>query len=341
MSAGLARTELPNLLARGKVRDIYDLGQRLLLVATDRISAFDVVMNEPVPGKGEVLTQITAHWLRTLPACNPHHLEYLVSCGTGVPPVVSRVPPGYEPFLDQLAGRSMVVRKAHVLPIECVVRGYLVGGGWKVYLATGGPERSGTVSGVRLPRGLRLADRLAEPIFTPSTKAASGHDEPLSFEQALEMGAAFGAQVAARAPARSLNFDERGRAWVEQARDRSLAIYTQAAEYAAKRGMIIADTKFEFGVSADVGGESNGGGLPQRDELLLIDEVLTPDSSRFWPAAEWRPCTNPPSFDKQFLRDYLESTGWDKKPPPPRLPQAVLDKTAEKYREALRLLTLV
>jgi phosphoribosylaminoimidazole-succinocarboxamide synthase len=285
----VTRTELPGLSARGKVRDIYDLGDHLLIVATDRVSAFDVVLNEPVPGKGELLTRMTRFWLEQLPAAAPHHLDYVVT--------PQRVPPGYEPYAAQLAGRAMVVRKAQVVPVECVARGYLAGGGWREY------QQSGTVSGIALPAGLRLAQRLPEPLFTPSTKAAAGHDEPISFERACELA---------------------GRAVMEEARRRTLALYAQAAQHAERRGIIIADTKFEFG---RIGAQ-----------LVLIDEVLTPDSSRFWPAAEVRVGANPPSFDKQFLRDYLERIGWNKQPPPPPIPAEIIEQTRARYAEAARRL---
>ncbi len=288
MSAGfdaVLRTELPGLLARGKVRDIYDLGEHLMIVATDRISAFDVVMNEPVPGKGVLLTRLSAFWLGALPAARPHHLDYVVG--------PQRVPTGYAAFADQLSGRAMVVQRARVVPVECVVRGYLVGGGWKEY------QERGSVSGVALPAGLRLAERLPQPIFTPSTKAAEGHDEPISFEQACAIA---------------------GRETMEIARRRSLALYEEAARHAARCGILLADTKFEFGLRGD--------------ELLLIDEVLTPDSSRFWPADAWRPGENPPSFDKQYLRDYLNGLDWPKRPPPPPIPGHVLTATQQKYVEA-------
>jgi phosphoribosylaminoimidazole-succinocarboxamide synthase len=290
------QTDLPGLKARGKVRDLYDLGDRLMIVATDRLSAFDVVMREPIPGKGAVLTRLSEFWLDRLAAARPHHLDYVVT--------PQRTPRGYEAYVAQLAGRAMVVRKARVLPIECVVRGYLIGGGWKDYQVTG------AVSGIKLPAGLRLAEQLPTPLFTPSTKATNGHDEPVSFEQACEL-----AQRAQPA----------GGDLVRAARDRALAIYSEAAAYARLRGIIIADTKFEFGVCDG--------------ELLLVDEVLTPDSSRFWPAAGYEVGRNPPSFDKQFVRDYLDGLTWSKQPPPPPLPPEVVQHTAEKYAEALRLLT--
>lgn len=283
-------TDLPGLLRRGKVRDVYDLGDRLMIVTSDRISAFDVVMDQPVPGKGIVLTRMSQFWLETLPDCAPHHLDYIVDD--------HHVPKGYEREIDQLRGRAMVVRKVSILPVECVVRGYLAGSGWKDYSATG------CVSGVRLPAGLANAQKLPEPIFTPSTKADEGHDEPISFERACEIA---------------------GESVMREARRRSLAIYEAGARYAAQRGIILADTKFELGIADG--------------KLLLADEVLTPDSSRFWPAAQHRLGANPPSFDKQFLRDYLESLHWNKQPPPPPIPQRVIEQTRDRYIEAYRLIT--
>jgi phosphoribosylaminoimidazole-succinocarboxamide synthase len=271
------------------VRDLYDLGDSLMIVASDRISAFDVVMDQPVPGKGVVLTELTRFWLETLPACSPHHLEYVVD---------ERVPKGYEKHADQLRRRAMVVHKAEVMPVECVVRGYLAGSGWKEY------RERGSVCGVKLPAGLRNASKLPEPIFTPTTKADRGHDLPLSFDQACELA---------------------GRERMTAARDRALAIYAAGAELAEKRGIILADTKFEFGV---LGGE-----------LLLIDEVLTPDSSRFWPKDEYRVGANPPSFDKQFLRDYLESLDWNKTPPPPTIPEQIITQSQARYFDAYRAIT--
>lgn len=299
--AGLWQTHIPGCAARGKVRDIFDLGERLLIVATDRISAFDVVMNEPVPGKGVILTQLSRFWLERLPACTPHHLEYVAD--------EQHVPAGFEAYRDQLAGRAMIVKKARVLPVECIVRGYLAGSGWKDYC------RTGIVSGVRLPAGLEQAQALPGPIFTPSTKARQGHDEPLTFEQACAL------------------LEERGfgsgaggcRSLMSAVRQRALEIYHQAAELAAVRGIILADTKFEFGL--------------WQGELILVDEVLTPDSSRFWPADQYRVGSTPPSFDKQFLRDYLESLDWDKQPPPPPIPPGIIAQTRARYGEAYRLLT--
>jgi phosphoribosylaminoimidazole-succinocarboxamide synthase len=283
------RTDLPGVpCRRGKVRDVYDLGDTLAVVATDRISAFDWVMPTGIPGKGRLLTGMTKFWFGWLGG--PNHL---------ISDAVDDLP---EPFQKQpgvFDGRTMLVRKARVVPVECVARGYLAGSGWKEY------RQSGTVCGVPLPAGLREADKLPEPIFTPATKADEGHDENISFDR---MAAVVGAELAA------------------DLRARTLAVYQRAAEYAAGRGVIIADTKFEWGV------------LPS-GEVILIDEVLTPDSSRFWPADSYRPGGSPPSFDKQFLRDWLETTGWDKQSPPPALPPDVVARTAAKYREALDRLT--
>lgn len=307
------KTTLSGLITRGKVRDLYDLYDRLMIVATDRISAFDVVMDQPVPGKGVVLTQMSKFWLETLPACTPHHLEYVVSD--------ERVPPGYEAHLAQLRGRAMVCRKARVLPVECVVRGYIIGGGWREY------QETGCVSGIELPAGLRLAEKLPQPLFTPSTKAAGGHDEPISFERACEIAEEFLEQVDRKLAATYAAgaAGAAGRALLETVRDRSLAIYAEAAQFAETHGIIVADTKFEHGICAG--------------ELLLIDEVLTPDSSRFWPAAEWEPGRNPPSFDKQFLRDYLNALDWNKTPPPPTIPEDIIAQTSARYAEVYQLLT--
>ncbi len=278
------------LLHRGKVRDIYDVdAHRLLIVTTDRLSAFDVVMNDPIPGKGEVLTEVSLFWFQKLRHVVPNHL-------TGDAPESVVAPDEAE----QVRHRAMVVKKLQPLPVEAIVRGYLVGSGWKEYQATG------TVCGIPLPPGLRLADKLPEPIFTPSTKAAQGsHDENITFErlaQIIGTGAA------------------------ERVRDIALTLYREAAAYAAGRGILIADTKFEFGTD-------------ECGVIHLIDEALTPDSSRFWPADQYVPGANPPSFDKQYVRDWLEASGWNKAPPPPPLPPEVIAKTAEKYREALRRLT--
>jgi phosphoribosylaminoimidazole-succinocarboxamide synthase len=272
---------------RGKVRDVYDLGDTLAIVATDRISAFDWVMPTPIPEKGRILTAMSVFWFDWLKL--PNHL---------LSTDLAALPPAFRS--EQLAGRTMHVRKTAVVPVECVARGYLAGSGWKEYRA------GDTVCGIPLPPGLREADKLPEPIFTPATKEEGGkHDENISFER---MVAQVGADTAA------------------ELRDRTLDVYRRAAEYAEGRGIILADTKLEWGR------------LPS-GELILIDEVLTPDSSRFWPKDTYRPGSSPPSFDKQFVRDWLETTGWDKKSPPPALPDEVVAKTAAKYREALERLT--
>jgi phosphoribosylaminoimidazole-succinocarboxamide synthase len=297
------RTDLPELVKRGKVRDIYKVGGRLMIVATDRISAFDVVMEQPVPGKGILLTQMSRFWLETLPACAPHHLDYVVSD--------EQVPADYAPYVDQLRGRAMVVKRADILPVECIVRGYIVGSGWREYQSTG------FVSGVKLPPGLRHAERLPDPIFTPSTKAEVGHDEPISFDHACETVARF------LAPKRSVSVDARD--VMERVRRRSLDIYAQASQHAEQRGIIIADTKFEFGL--------------YEGELLLADEVLTPDSSRFWPADQYRVGDDQPSFDKQFLRDYLAALHWNKQPPPPPIPDEIIARTRRGYEDAYQRLT--
>lgn len=272
---------------RGKVRDVYDFGDKLLFVATDRISAFDWVLPTGICRKGEVLTRMSRFWFDRLDVTN-HFLSDDVS-------TVS-LPEGTN--LDEFAGRSMVVRKTEVVPIECVVRGYLAGSGWKEY------QRSGTVCGLRLPEGLQESSQLPEPIFTPSTKADEGHDENISFEQMVETV---------------------GEKLSHQLRDLSLSVYKQGADYARGQGIIIADTKFEFGLL-------NG-------EIILIDEVLTPDSSRFWPKSEYQPGKGQASFDKQFVRDWLVTSGWDRNSPPPELPEDVVKKTSEKYIEAFERLT--
>jgi phosphoribosylaminoimidazole-succinocarboxamide synthase len=275
------------LRGRGKVRDIYDLGERLLIVASDRLSAFDVVLPTPIPDKGKVLTQLSVFWFETLRDVVAHH----VLSTTEFPAELAR----YE---DQLRGRTMLVRKTEPLPIECVVRGYLSGSGWKDYQATG------AVCGIALRAGLCESEKLPEPIFTPATKAQSGHDENISFDEA-----------AARV----------GRAQAEKLRSTSLEIYRRATELAAARGILIADTKFEFGMDGN--------------DLVWIDEALTPDSSRFWPADGYAPGRAQPSFDKQYVRDYLERIGWGKTPPGPELPAEVVAGTSAKYREAYRRLT--
>jgi phosphoribosylaminoimidazole-succinocarboxamide synthase len=272
--------------ARGKVRDIYDLGDKLLIVATDRLSAFDVVLPTPIPDKGRVLTQLSLFWFNLLKDVIPNHVLSATD-----------FPAPFDKHREELEGRSMVVRKTKPLPIECVARGYVSGSGWKDYRTTG------EICGVALPAGLRESDRLPEPIFTPATKAASGHDENISFEQAAAL---IGKELA------------------EKVRAVTLEIYRRAASYAEPRGIILADTKFEFGLL--------------NNQLLWIDEALTPDSSRFWPAAEYNPGGPQPSFDKQFVRDYLERIRWPKTPPGPELPREVVDATRAKYREAFRIL---
>ncbi len=285
-------TELDDLklLQRGKVRDIYDLGDHLLMVASDRISAYDVVMPDPVPGKGRVLTQISLFWFDQMRDLVPNHV---------VSADVREYPAACRPYADILRGRSMLVQKATPLSIECIVRGYISGSGWKSY------QKTGRVCGIALPRGLEESDRLPEPIFTPSTKAELGsHDENIDFEEACRLV---------------------GRSLAEKVRDLSLAIYRRGSEIAEARGIIIADTKFEFGLVGD--------------RLLLIDEVLTPDSSRFWPQDAYAPGGPQQSFDKQFLRDYLTRIGWDKKPPAPKLPDDVIEGTRSRYQEAYSRLT--
>ena len=269
---------------RGKVRDVYDLGNRLLLVATDRISAFDSVFPTPIPDKGRILTSLTLFWLEFLEGTLPNHLLTASLDSLNLPPDQEA----------QLRGRSLVVKKAEVLPFECIVRGYLIGSGWKEY------QTSGSVCGVGLPAGLKLAAKLPEPIFTPSTKAEVGHDENVPFQRMVD---SLGAKMA------------------EKVRSAALELYAKAAAYALKRDVIIADTKFEFGLH-----EGN---------IMLVDEVLTPDSSRFWPLAEWEPGKNPPSYDKQYLRDWLENECcWNKRPPAPGLPDRVVQATRAKYLEA-------
>ena len=290
-SEPLLTIELPGIkkLKSGKVREIFDLGDCLLMVATDRISAFDCIMPNGIPLKGAVLTQISHFWFDQMSSIVANHRLALAD---------DPLPPLLRPHEIQLARRAMIVKKARPLPIECVVRGYLAGSGWKEY------RESETVCGIRLPRGLVESSELPEPIFTPATKAETGHDINISFEQAAEIV---------------------GRDTAEQVRHLSLQIYTTAREFARERGIIIADTKFEFGFS-------NGG-------LILIDEALTPDSSRFWPADQYQPGRSQPSFDKQFLRDYLETLEWDKTPPAPQLPDEVVAKTKDKYVEAYERLT--
>ena len=275
--------------SQGKVRDIYEVGDALLFVATDRISAFDHVLTPGIPRKGEVLTQLSLFWFERLRGIVPNHV---------LTADISEFPEELRPFEDQLAGRSMLVRRLEMFPVECVARGYLAGSGWKEY------QQSGTVCGIELPSGLRQSDRLPEPIFTPATKATSGHDENISFAHACSM---VGEETAAKL------------------RDLTLALYREAATYAETRGLLLADTKFEFGTA--------GG------EIVLGDEVLTPDSSRYWPLEGYAPGADQPSFDKQFVRDWLERIGWNKMPPAPVLPADVVTWTSEKYMEAYRMLT--
>ena len=292
MSAPIFETSIKSLefLHRGKVRDLYAVGDdKLLVVQTDRLSAFDVILPDPIPGKGEVLTELSHFWFEKLGHVVPNHL-------TGIAP--ESVVAGNE--RDQVAGRAMVVRKLKPLMIEAVVRGYIIGSGWKDY------QDTGAVCGIRLPPGLQQAQKLPQPIFTPASKAPAGqHDENITFDEAVKT-------VGSHALA-------------ERVREISVRLYSEAADYAAKHGIIIADTKFEFGTD-------------DQEELVLIDEALTPDSSRFWPASEYRTGISPPSFDKQFVRDWLETQPWNKKAPAPRLPADVLAETSAKYREALRLL---
>jgi len=295
MNPPVMTTSLTGLGPRhqGKVRDIYDLGDQLLLVATDRISAFDVVMNEPIPDKGRILTRLSAFWFRHLADLTPNHLVTLK---------VEEFPSACRPFQDLLAGRTMLVRKCKPLPVECIVRGYLSGSGWAEY------RQSGAIGGLALPPGLVESQKLPEPIFTPSTKAELGtHDENISF---ADMAGLIGAALAAKV------------------RDLSLAIYRLALAWAEPRGIIIADTKFEFGLADGTD-----------EKLLLIDEVLTPDSSRFWPQEDYLPGGPQKSYDKQYLRDYLESLGWNKQPPPPPLPAEVIANTRARYLQALKTLT--
>lgn len=275
-------------LRSGKVREVFDLGDTLLFVATDRLSAFDVILPDPIPQKGAVLNQISAFWFRKFTFVENHLIT----------DAIEKFPATLGPFRDQLGGRSMIVRKTQPLPVECVVRGYLAGSGWKEY------QQSGSISGVALPRGLQLASKLPEPIFTPSTKSEAGHDENIDWEKCCRAV---------------------GRGVAERVKDLSLKIYEAGRAHAANCGIIVADTKFEFGLLGN--------------QLLLIDECLTPDSSRFWPSDQYVAGQSPPSFDKQFVRDYLETLDWDKTPPGPSLPAEIIEKTAAKYREAFERLT--
>ena len=294
MATTLLESDLPglHLVHRGKVRDVFDLGdlvpgQRcLLMVATDRLSAFDVVLPDPIPGKGEMLCQISNFWFARTAHIIANHLTRI--------DVASVLPAGVDPAL--YAKRAVVTKKLKPVPVECIARGYVIGSGWKDY------QRSGAISGIRLPQGLQQAQQLAEPIFTPSTKAAVGdHDQNIDFAAAVNLI---------------------GRERAEEVRDATLALYAFARDHAAQRGIILADTKFEFGTDAD-------------GKLHVMDEVLTPDSSRYWPADEYRVGSSPPSYDKQFVRDYLETMDWDKTAPGPRLPAEIIDKTRAKYAEAL------
>ncbi len=278
------------LIGRGKVRDIYDLDDKLLIITTDRISAFDVILNEPIPDKGRVLSSLSVFWMEKTKEIVPNHI---VSAN------VDDLPSPCDFHKDKLKGRSMLVKKAKPFPVECVAMGYIIGSGWKDY------QKTGTVCGIPLPAGLKQADKLPEPIFTPSTKAEIGeHDENISFDQVVDK---IGSEMAN---------------WLK---DKTLELYQFGAEWAEQRGVIIADTKFEFGLIDDA---------PH-----LIDEMLTPDSSRFWPAEGYSPGSSPPSLDKQFVRDYLEGVEWDKTPPPPPLPTEIVEKTKEKYMDIYKILT--
>ena len=283
--------DLPGIkkIRSGKVRELFDLGDSYLMVATDRISAFDVIMPNGIPRKGEVLTQVSHFWFEKFASLVPNHLLAKAN---------DPLPTELQPYADKVARRSMIVKKAKPLAIECVVRGYVVGSGWKDY------QKTGAICGIKLPAGLKESSELAEPIFTPATKAETGHDENISFEEACKIT---------------------GRETAELARELSLKIYKEARAYARQRGIIIADTKFEFGMFDG--------------KLILIDEVLTPDSSRFWPADQYVAGKSQPSFDKQFVRDYLETLSWDKNPPGPTLPADVVSKTSAKYVEAYEKLT--
>lgn len=292
MTDAVFESSIPGLPApkRGKVRDVYDLGDRILLVASDRISAFDVVFPTPIPDKGRVLTGLTLFWLELLKDVIPNHLITDDLASLSLPAAT----------VKELSGRALVVKKAKVVPFECIVRGYIVGSGWKEYTKTG------TICGLELPAGLRVADKLPEPVFTPSTKADVGHDENVSFQV---MSDTLGAELAGKI------------------KTAAIGLYNRAAEYALGKGIIIADTKFEFG-------------LLDNGDLILIDEVLTPDSSRFWPKENWTPGQNPPSFDKQYLRDWLENEcHWGKQPPAPALPDHIVSATRDRYLEAYRILS--
>jgi phosphoribosylaminoimidazole-succinocarboxamide synthase len=289
MNNGITAVDLPGIkkLRSGKVREVFDLGDKVLIVATDRLSAFDCILPDPIPGKGVVLTQLSAFWFRKFHQVPSHFITTNVE----------EFPELVKPHADLLRGRSTLARKANPLPVECVVRGYLAGSAWKEY------QQSGSVCGIELPPGLELASELPTPIFTPAIKNDKGHDENISWEKCCEI---LGEPVATKV------------------HDLSVALYADGSVHAANQGIIVADTKFEFGVV--------------NKEVLLIDECLTPDSSRFWPVDEYKPGSSPTSFDKQFVRDYLETLSWNKKPPAPKLPPEVIKKTSEKYREALERL---
>lgn len=290
MLRAVDKTELPfKLFKRGKVRDIYEIDDNLLIVATDRISAFDFVLPDPIPNKGIYLTQLSIFWFEKMKDIIDNHL---------ISGDVEDFPDELKDYRDVLDKRSMLVTKTEVIPVECIVRGYLSGSGWKEY------QKKGEICGVKLPKGLRESEKLDEPIFTPTTKAEKGHDMPITFEQLKDMV---------------------GKETAEKLRDLSIEIYEKARDYAYQRGIIIADTKFEFGV--------------KDGEIILVDELLTPDSSRFWPLDAYEPGKPQPSFDKQYVRDYLTSTGWDKNSPPPHLPEEVIRETEKKYREAFERLT--
>lgn len=289
MNTPLLQSNLPLPVRHGKVRDVYDLGDALLIVATDRISAYDVVMPNGIPDKGKILTALSLFWFEKFKQFENHLIES----------DVRQYPEKLRPYADQLTGRSMYVRKAKVVPIECVARGYLAGSGWKEF------QKTQTVCGVKLPAGHKQCDKLPQPIFTPATKEESGHDINIDFDEMVKRV---------------------GRDLATLLRDRTLSLYSQAAEYARARGVIIADTKFEFGQLPD-------------GKVILIDEVLTPDSSRFWPADQYQPGQDQPSFDKQYVRNYLESQPWDKTPPAPKLPDEVVQGTRKRYLEAYHLLT--
>ncbi|HDM66763.1 MAG TPA: phosphoribosylaminoimidazolesuccinocarboxamide synthase [Thermoplasmatales archaeon] len=291
MQEVVTETNLPlNIVKRGKVRDLYDIDEYLLMVATDRISAFDRVLPDPIPGKGVCLTQLSVFWFNYFKNLIPNHL---------VTASVDEYPSTLQPYRDILYGRSMLVKKTKVYPVECIVRGYISGSAWSSY------KKNGTVCGIKLPVGLKESQQLDEPIFTPSTKAESGHDINISFKELVELV---------------------GRETAEQLQEYSLKIYEEASKYARSRGIIIADTKFEFGETKE-------------EELIVVDELLTPDSSRFWPADEYTPGKPQPSFDKQFVRDYLREIGWSGDSDPPRLPREVVEGTQQRYREAYERLT--